>query len=352
MPTLQELILSELDAMAEDRISCEVLVPMLEKMGFLQPCFTGGATEKGIDVLCHEMWAGDGLPRFTGIQMKKGDIRAKASGGLTPAGLEAQIAQAFDKPVGLLHQKPYTRISTLVIGTTGTITEQAREEIEEGTQGLRRRGAPIRFWDGANIAQLVLEHFFEEFTQLTSMDVPEGVQPIIIQGEHNVLTVGIAMARAGNHGVAVVQLEHCVRIAARQLADSWLAVDPRSQEAVQAAETACAYDRSHYNAFWIAGYSAFLLDEDERAERRLLEAIAILERDQSAEVQRGLGFQIRHLQAIAMLIAILRRSNREKRAEEFILAYREKEELVRELGGGEALDEKPGVAMDAEIPAP
>ncbi|MBI5316850.1 MAG: hypothetical protein HZB34_12855 [Nitrospirae bacterium] len=310
----------------ENDFSKGVLIPLLERMGFLDPHFTGGISEEGIDVLFHENVFPEGIPRFTGVQVKVEDIRAKVGTHHSPSALEDQIRQAFEKRVGLRGQNPFTRISTLVVCSTGEITTPARKEIEEGKHGDRRLGAPIRFWDGSDLAMFIEKHWLDPFVRLTGMSVPPGLQQVVIQGDS--LAFGIGLAKAGNSDTAIPVLEQCIREAALWLGAAHLLGDKNAHRMLRAAKTLIEFDSDHYNQFWIAGYAEFLLKNDEAAVGYLEQAVKLLDIDRSDQVQKGPGFQERYLQTLGMLIEIANRSNSTKERQVLINRYREKHRFI------------------------
>lgn len=306
----------------ENEFSEEVLVPLLERMGFLDPHFTGGVNEEGIDVLFHENVLPEGIPRFTGIQAKMADVRAIAGRRGSPSALEDQIRQAFQKLVGLRGQKPFMRISSLIICSTGEITTQARKEIEEGTHGMGRLGAPIRFWDGSDLAKFIEKHWLDPFVRLTGISVPPGLQQVIIQGDS--LAVGTGLAKAGYGETAIPILEQCIREAALWLGTAHLLGDKNAHRMLRAANTLMEFDRDHYNQFWLAGYAEFLLNRNEAAILNLERAITMLDADLTEQVQKGSGFQERYLQTLGMLIEVANRMSTPEVKQGLIRRYRQK----------------------------
>jgi hypothetical protein len=315
----------------ENGFSRDVLVPLLTRMKLEDPRFTGGTGEKGIDVLYHETFVPESMPRFSGIQVKLGDITARTSGGITPSSLEPQIRQAFEKEVGLRGSKAFTRISTLIICTTGNITPEAREEIEKGTHGDRRLGAPIRFWEGSDIAAFIEKYWLEGYAQLTGLTLPAGFQQVVVQGDS--LAVGVALAKAGHNQPAIELLEPSLRSAAFWLSSALLAQDTDFEAMLRAAKALVEFDDQHFNQYWIAGYASFRLGRYAEADRFLSDAIRMLQGDKSEEVQRGAGYQERYLQAIGMRLEIARHTNNAEAIDALNVQYREKFQfLVADLG--------------------
>jgi len=304
MKTLREIIQTAFQGWKgnENGFSKDVLVPLLERMGFRDPHFTGGEKEKGIDILYHEIIPPEDMPRFTGIQVKLEDITARAGSGVNPTSLEPQIRQAFEKEVGFRGAESFTRISSLVICSTGHITPDARKEIEKGTHGERRLGAPIRFWEGSDIASFIEKYWLERFVQLAEIDLPTGLKQVVVQGDS--LAVGVALAKAGQTGAAIQLLEQSLWNAALWLGTAHFLENRNPKEMLRAAKALIEFDKDHYNQFWLAGYAEFRLEQYAEAVCYLKEALRILDADQTDLVQKGPGFQERYLQTLGMLIHI------------------------------------------------
>lgn len=281
-------------------------------------------------MLCHEP-APEGVPRFTGIQVKLEDITAQVGGRVNPTSLEAQIRQAFEKWVGFRGQHPCTRISSLIICTTGKITAEARTEIEEGTHGDRRLGAPIRFWDGEDLARFIERYWLDGFIRLTGMTLPPGVQHVVVEGDYH--TVGIALAKAGQSVAAIPLLQRSLWEAGLWLGTAHLFENREPEKMLRVAKALIEFDKSHYNQFWLAGYAEFRLGHHREAMRFLEEALRLLDLDASEQVQRGPGFQERYLQMLGMLIEIARIGGEAERVGNLKARYHAKYEFVtKELG--------------------
>jgi tetratricopeptide (TPR) repeat protein len=310
----------------ENGFSKDVLVPLLERMGFRDPHFTGGEKEKGIDVLYHEFIAPEDMSRFTGIQVKLEDITARASGGINPTSLEPQIRQAFEKEVGFRGYNAFTRISSLVICNTGRITLDARKEIEQGTHGERRLGAPIRFWEGSDLASFIERYWLDQFAQLAGLSLPSGLRQLIVQGDS--LATGMALAKAGQTAAAIPLLQDSLWNAALWLGTAHFLENRHPEEMLRAAKTLIEFDKTHYNQFWLAGYAEFRLGRYPDAVLHLREALRMLDADQTDFVQKGPGFQERYLQSLGMLIHIAKSHGEPEEVDRIMARYGKKLRFV------------------------
>lgn len=310
----------------ENGFSKDVLVPLLIKIGFKGVKFTGGPEEKGIDVVYYETSLPEELPRFTGIQTKTVNITATVKGVINPSGLESQIKQAFEKEVGLEGEDPYTRISNLVICTTGEITKEARKEIQTGIYGDRRLGAPIRFWDGTYLTSFIERYWLQEFARIAEIEVPE---PILIVGDQSHFSIAKALSDTGNYHASIPYYIESLRLSAMFLASVYLETG-NIDLMLKTAKTAIDYDTDHYNQFWLAGFAEFILQHLESARSLLEKAVQILEADKSTMVQRGPGFQERYLQAIGLLLEIARKNDEKEKCDKLLAQYKIKYKFLRE----------------------
>lgn len=311
----------------ENGFSKDVLVPLLGRMGFRDPHFTGGESEKGIDVLYHEIITPEDMPRFTGIQVKLEDITARAVGGINPTSLEPQIRQAFEKQVGFRGADTFTRISSMVICSTGRITPDARKEIEQGIHGERRLGAPIRFWEGSDLASFIERHWLDQFTKLANLSLPPGLKQVLVQGDS--LATGVALAKAGKTATAIPLLRESLWNAALWLGTAHFLENRNPEEMLRIAKALIEFDKDHYNQFWLAGYAEFRLNHYADAILYLKEALRILDADQTDFVQKGPGFQERYLQALGMLIHITKSQGQSEQVDHLKAQYREKFQFVK-----------------------
>jgi hypothetical protein len=211
----------------------------------------------------------------------------------------------------------------LVLCTPGTITEDARRQIEDGTVGERRRGAPIRFWDGLDLAGFIEKHWLEGFAQVAGLDLDRLRPAVLVQ---DILAAGVALAKGGQPGAAIPLLEKSLWNAALWLGTAHLLEGTDPAAMLRAARTLIEFDKSHYNQFWLAGYAEFRLGHHPSAASYLNEALRLLDLDDTEQVRRGAGFQERYVQTLAMLIEIGKRSGED--TTELERRYREKHRFV------------------------
>ena len=213
----------------------------------------------------------------------------------------------------------FTRISSLVICTTGQITPDARTEIEEGIHSTYRRlGAPIRFWQGSDLAAFIEKYWLDPFVRLSGLTIPQGVQHVLVQGDS--LTTGLALTQAGHNAAAIPLLERSLWQAALWLGTAHLQRGVDHREMLRAGRTLIEFDKDHYNQFWLAGFAEFHLSHYDEAKEYLTEALRILDADRTDQVQNGPGFQERYLHTLGMLIEIVSSPQSETVREENFLA--------------------------------
>lgn len=152
---------------SENQISELVLVPCLLKISmknnhsFRGIQFTGGSNEQGTDIEYYEMIGPDKFRHYTGIQVKKRDLSVSATRELINQGTRAFEKEVIDTADGRAY-----RLHRWIVATTGNITDPAKDQIHAE---LARYGKPITFWDRRRVAELILEHFYNEFVSIMNL---------------------------------------------------------------------------------------------------------------------------------------------------------------------------------------
>ncbi len=163
---IQHILLNS--AASENQISEHVLVPCLLKISvsnnhsFRGIQFTGGSNEQGTDIEYYQIIGPDTFRHYTGIQVKKRNLSVSATRELINQGTRAFEKDIVDPADGRAY-----RLHRWIVATTGNITDPAKAQIHAE---LDRYGKPISFWDGIRVAELILEHFYNEFVSI--MNVP------------------------------------------------------------------------------------------------------------------------------------------------------------------------------------
>ncbi len=158
-PMIKELVHSS--KLNENEISKRIFIPCLQKISMRTGYslkdikFTGGASEKGVDIQYYESVGPDKHRLYTGIQIKKKDITQNDATELMRQGSQAFGKDIIDASTGV----PY-RFNRWIIAATGKITQPAQDEIYKE---LSRYGKLISFWDGTRIAEFILDNYYEEF---------------------------------------------------------------------------------------------------------------------------------------------------------------------------------------------
>ncbi len=134
----------------------QVLIPLLNAMGYQDVDHTHGAHELGKDIVA---WSEspDGSRAYTAFVVKVGRIGASATGD---AGTVAtQIRQAFGSSFRSKTAADVHQASTVQVVTTGTIKQPSREAILAQVDDVQRRH--VRFWDGDTVRILLTKHLPE-----------------------------------------------------------------------------------------------------------------------------------------------------------------------------------------------
>ncbi|MGB2697921.1 MAG: hypothetical protein WBD28_08725, partial [Candidatus Zixiibacteriota bacterium] len=153
-------------------IGREIIVPLLERMGCRDVKFCGGPREKGADIRYSFSSIPDQVKKFTGIQIKKGNIDAKSKNEANITELVTQARKALVIPYfDPLTQKEYT-LSRYIICGFGEITSEAQEYIKQRLKEDKFE-KDIDFWPGMIIAQYIHDYYLENFTKYFNIQAEE-----------------------------------------------------------------------------------------------------------------------------------------------------------------------------------
>ena len=132
----------------------ELVIPLVQKMGFQHVRYNHGTTEFGRDILFSELDRFGNSRRYA-AQVKAGDIRGGAN-SLIDA-IIAQIDDAFSMPVQGPGQAKNYHISELFIITSGKISENAVKKINEKID--RKLSGSVFFIDRDDIEWLAKKYW-------------------------------------------------------------------------------------------------------------------------------------------------------------------------------------------------
>jgi hypothetical protein len=152
----------------------DIIVPLLNKMGFKSPVEYHGANEKGKDIICFD-YDKLGEQRFMAVVAKTGDLTGSASTNSGLMNVVNQVLQAFDSPYEDLFNMKQINIDEVWVMTTGKIVSGAEQSV---INTLRKTNLDkqIRFIRDDRLVQLIDENFS---TYWNSID--ETKESVIIQ---------------------------------------------------------------------------------------------------------------------------------------------------------------------------
>jgi hypothetical protein len=142
----------------EENFTNEVIIPLLNKMGFKRVETHHGAEERGLDLVPFYMVNPFDVREYYGIQVKSVDIHGTASrddGGNISTVLN-QITSALDTKYEDAQEGTEYYIDHMIIITCGGITENAKRQIHSKMGGKRN----IICIDGAHLAEIIKKHGF------------------------------------------------------------------------------------------------------------------------------------------------------------------------------------------------
>ena len=137
----------------EDRLTGQVIIPLLEKMGFKNITLTHGPLEKGKDLWFYK--ENDFEEReYTGVQVKAVDIHGSAAKTGNAGEILTQAQQAFTHEFRDLYDNKTKHIDKYIVMTSGEIAETAKESIDGQLKALSCYKL-INFFDGNKLVDLV-----------------------------------------------------------------------------------------------------------------------------------------------------------------------------------------------------
>lgn len=138
----------------ESYFTTDLLIPLLQKMGFDHVRYTHGTQEFGRDILFSEVTA-FGEHRYCAVQVKVGNISGRSNSLIDT--IVGQIDDAFSMPIEGLGQSHLCHISEMYIVTSGRFCENAIKKLHHKIPGSLR--GSIIFLDKNDLEWLVKRYW-------------------------------------------------------------------------------------------------------------------------------------------------------------------------------------------------
>lgn len=145
---LSEYEMKELTQLNEKDFTLQYVIPLLEKLGFMNVRYEHGVSEYGKDVI-YQYMDNFKFPRYGAVQVKVGNISGRADGLLSI--IIEQIRLAFDMPYRDMSSQSEVFISQVVVICSGTYTNNAKEIICRRLKGSRN----VICLDGQDIVRML-----------------------------------------------------------------------------------------------------------------------------------------------------------------------------------------------------
>lgn len=130
----------------------EVLIPLLEAMGYRDVEHYHGPNELGKDIVGWRQ-SEDGAREYDAVVAKVGDVNASATGDATI--IATQVRQAFGSTFTNKVTGEPCQAHRVIVASSGTIPERSRQAILSQLDPARK--LHVRFWDGDEVVRLLNE---------------------------------------------------------------------------------------------------------------------------------------------------------------------------------------------------
>ena len=145
-------IAKKLQSIPENKLTTTIIIPLLEKMGYLKVEFNGGPNEQGKDIILWEKNRFDSI-EVTVAQVKHFKFNNTAASSRSFQGVVNQLQNCISTPLRFIDQKTYFPQKTLLISSyeIDTATLQTRFKEQAPLQG-----GNIEIIDGLRLAELIV----------------------------------------------------------------------------------------------------------------------------------------------------------------------------------------------------
>jgi hypothetical protein len=159
-------IIAHLQSMPENQVSTSIIVPLFEKLGYHKVEFFGGTDEEGKDIVC---WEISRLKRVKLVvaQVKHFKLKKKSSGLDSIHTITNQLIQCLEKPLIYSDGNVHLPSEVQLISTYEIDTKTLQSRFDQFTQ---LRDNKITIIDGAELAQLIIDHWPEALTKILGIE--------------------------------------------------------------------------------------------------------------------------------------------------------------------------------------
>jgi hypothetical protein len=151
-----------LQELSEDSLRQEVLIPLLSKMGFIDPIHHHHQNEKGKDIVCKEYDQVFKKTKYIAVVVKKGNITGSSSSSDGYFNVINQIKQVFNEPYKHVYELREIYIDQCILVASGKFLATSLESIY-GTLKQERLDKVIR--DAIDVDKLIclIDDNFHEY---------------------------------------------------------------------------------------------------------------------------------------------------------------------------------------------
>ncbi len=142
-----------------------VLIPLLSKMGFIDPILHHHSNEKGKDIVCKEIDAKFKKINYVAVIVKSGDVTGSSSGSSSYFALANQIKQSFNEPYKHIYDLKEVYIDGCMVIISGRFLPTSLDSIYNTLRSERLDKLIRQAIDINKLPDLVDEYFKEYWTE-------------------------------------------------------------------------------------------------------------------------------------------------------------------------------------------